>query len=245
MSCAELLSSIGLHCAPVAEGDPVSIVYTPFQFADGDGIHFYVERIGNSFRFFDGGETMLHFLGRGLSFANGNDSKFLKNAAKANGVGLNKDGEIETISNSASDGFACYMQAIHDIVRWERENQNARVDMSLYVDEVVMLLRAAHPSATVKPGGELLGISGHAHKFDAYLDDTPVLAVGVHAASISSALKKLVDCGARKHERLKSLVVMDDRQDPSEAESQSRVLAVASDVMMFSRLERNTNVVQH
>lgn len=245
MISTALLYSIGLHCQPVAEGDSVAIVYTPFQFADGDGIHFYVEQVGSSFRFFDGGETMLHFAGRGVSIANGNDTRFLRTAAKAHGAVFNKDGEIETVAKSAAEGFAAYMQTMHDIVKWEKENENARVDMSLYVEDVVMLLKAANPSAIVKPGGELLGISGHSHKFDAYIDNTPVLAVGVHAASISSALKKLVDCGARKHERLKSLVVLDDRQDPAEAESQARVLAIASDVTMFSDLARNTSMAAH
>ena len=242
MLCEQLTSVLGLQCHCLDEDQRVFKIETPFRFLDGDHIPVYIEVVGQQYRFFDDGAACMHFLG--LNLSSGNQIKFLKNAAKTHGACLTADGEIElwAHANDTGQAFARYVSTLMELVRWESERKKTSHDAELFVDEVAQCLRAwkrvdihAHPKIT--------GITGREHVLDLEMAGTLVLAVSAHHQSTSAALHKLVDIkGLPDNQHVKTLVVIDDRQDPLLAKSEGLLLSSVSAVIHMGQLQAHAGV---
>ncbi|MHB1236379.1 MAG: DUF1828 domain-containing protein [Gallionella sp.] len=218
---------------------------TAFKFQDGDYVPVYVQQIANQVRFFDAGETVMHFIGRGVSINDAKGAKFMKKIAEQNGSTFNENGEIESWANqdNASEVFAKYMGVMLGLVRWEHDQIGVATDTSLLIEEVSMCFRAAYPDKKQTPSPEYIGISGHKYKFDFIHGDDAVLAISTHHASVASALKKLIDLNQlAENITLSPLVVIDDRYDKEEADNQTKVLAAAARVLPLTSLESKANI---
>ena len=240
MICEQLSTILGLKCHPLTDDGTVVLVDTAFKFQDGDYVPVYVQHIANQVRFFDAGETVMHFIGRGVKFSDAKNAKFMKKIAEQNGSIFNDDGEIESWANqdNASEAFAKYMSAMLGLVRWEHDQIGIATDTSLLIEEVSMCFKAAYPDKIQTPSPEYLGISGHKYKFDFIHGDDAVIAISTHHSAIASALKKLIDLNQlTANSILSPLVVIDDRYDKEEADNQTRVLAAAARVLPMSTLE--------
>jgi hypothetical protein len=247
MICSKISEMIGFECHPLSDDGNVAMIDTPFVFSDGDGVPVFVEKIAGQVRFFDDGNIIMHFRGRGVTLEDNRQTRFLKNLAEPNGVRLNDMGELEIWARAeeAPAAFAKYMSTILAVCAWEVEQDGATTDTSLFLDEVTMCLRAWKPHASFKEGREYVGVSGHSYRMDLEFDGRAVLAIGTHPATVSSAAKKLLDIGAATgNSDLDVLVVIDDRQDPDLAKREGLVLESVASVLMMTRLERNANAVQ-
>jgi hypothetical protein len=129
------------------------------------------------------------------------------------------------------------------LAKWESEQVGVSTDISLFLDEVALCLRAWRPNANISYGPEYTGISGHVYKLDFSVDNEVVIAITPHHASVGSAAKKLLDIrGVRAYEHLTVIVVMDDRHEPESAKREGRVLDSVGNVMMMSALERQASL---
>lgn len=245
MICDQLSTLLGIKCHPLTDDGTVALVDTAFKFQDGDYVPVYVQQIANQVRFFDAGETVIHFIGRGVSINDAKGAKFMKKIAEQNGSTFNENGEIESWANqdNASEAFAKYMGVMLGLVRWEHDQIGVATDTSLLIEEVSMCFRAAYPDKKQTPSPEYIGISGHKYKFDFIHGDDAVLAISTHHASVASALKKLIDLNQlAENNTLSPLVVIDDRYDKKEADNQTKVLAAAARVLPMSSLESKASI---
>lgn len=241
MFCEQLTSNIGLQCHPLDEDGHVFLIETPFRFQDGDHIPVYVEIIGEQWRFFDDGLAFMHFAGQGINLNSGNQLKFLKHAAEANGASFTEQGEFEVWAKADESGqaFARYIAAMLDLVRWEGERKNVSHDAEIFVEEVAQYL-TAWKRVEVRRHPKIQGITGREHVLDLDMNGTLVMAISPHHQSISSALHKLIDIkGLPANSAVQTLVVIDDRKDPAAAKAEGLLLSSVSNVIGIGQLRIN------
>lgn len=245
MICNRISEILGLSCHPLTDDGLVAFIDSPFKYPDGDDVPIFIEKLGPQIRFFDDGGALLHLMGRGLLMDDHRKTKFIKNIAEPFQVTLNEMGELEIWSTeeNAPTAFANYISAMMSLAKWESEQIGVSTDISLFLDEVAMCLRAWRPEANISYGPEYTGISGHVYKLDFSIDGEVVIAITPHHASVGAAAKKLLDIrGVRSYESLKVIVVMDDRHDRDSAKREGRVLDSVGSVMMMSALERHAGL---
>ncbi len=239
MICEELSTVLGFDCSPLRADGRLALVSTPFRFEDGDALPVFVEVSGSQIRFFDDGQVLMHFIGRGVRIEDGRQTRFLKNATTACGASFTEAGEVEvwTPLASASAGFAKYIESLFALVSWERDQQGASTDTALFVEEVGMALRAAFPHSELRDEPRFTGVSGREYSLDFLLDDIGVIATNPHPNAVSSVVHKLLDIHGRPaNVGLNFLVVIDDRTDSEAAESESRIVQSVARVQQFTRL---------
>ncbi|MRW87664.1 DUF1828 domain-containing protein [Pseudoduganella sp. FT26W] len=247
MICNRLSEILGFTCHPLTDDGLIAMVDTPFRYPDGDELPVFIEKLGPQIRFFDDGGGLLHLLRRGVSLDDHRKTKFIKSIADPHHVSLNESGELEIWSTEegAPAAFAHYVSAMLGLSKWESEQVGVSTDLSLFLDEVEVCLRAWKPKSVIGDSPEYKGISGHVYKLHFSLDDDAVLAVNPRHASVSSAAKKLLDIRAvDQYKGLKIIVVMDDRHDRQSARNEARVLDVVGSVIMMSALERQAGFIR-
>lgn len=228
---------------PLNSDGSVACLFLPMRYEDGDAMHVFIEQVGeNLVRFSDGGDVLTHFAGRGIDFSDVRRMRFIKNAAEPTGVAFNEAGELEVFAKNenAGQGFASLLHTLTRIKDWEVATFAAEVDEVAYLDEVEYLLRMAYPSKRVGPSRTFTGITGQIHTLSFTLDDEDVLAVQSHHASVSAAIKKMLDIKANPaNEAVKTLVVLDDRktQPRSGGLGESALFQTFGPVIDFTRLK--------
>lgn len=245
MICTQLTSLLGLACHPLDDAGNVAMIETPFCFNDGDAMPVFVEHAGEQVRFFDDGAVFLHFRSRGISLSSATHTRFIKTAAQAHGASFTDNGEVEIWSrtDAASEGFARYLATLMDLARWEIEHTGISSDAELFVEEVAHCLAAWKKGVNLRRNPSVTGITGRVYTLDFDLDGTMVLAVGSHHSATSSALHKLVDIHSLPaNAKLKTLVVLDNRQDEQAARRESMVLNGASPVMDMTVLQERAGM---
>ncbi|AOV03609.1 MULTISPECIES: DUF1828 domain-containing protein [Delftia] len=241
MICQNLLNLTGFACQPINEQGTLARINTPFCFADGDPVPVYVQSFDNDVhRFFDDGQTVLHFIGRGMNFSSGHKLRFLSNLASKHGASLNAKGVIEILStdSSSADAFARYISCLVAITHWEMEHQGVDADGSAFATEVAQALLQRYPGKELQLRPEYLGSSGKRHELDFKMEGSGYLAVKPTQQSAAPALYKLVDITNRQtNDGENIVVVIDDRFDKQAAKNTQQVFrSIVSDVIHFSKL---------
>lgn len=241
MICQQLNTLLGFDCSPLSESGDIAFVSTPFKFSDGDSVPVFVEKVGGQVRFFDDGQALMHFIGRGVRMENKKHASFLFNAATKNGAAFTEAGEIEAWASAdmAHEAFAKYINTFISLTTWEAEQAGTNTDMTLFVEEVAMALRAWKPSAQIVLDQPIQGISGRTYKIDFVVDGELIAVTGAHPNSIGSVLHKLVDVrGLVANAQVAFTVVIDDRVDPEAARRESLIVQSVGRVFPFTELER-------
>lgn len=245
MICSQISSLIGFSCHPLDEQGQIALIETPFIFNDGDEVPVFVERIGSRVRFFDDGGFYLHFRGRGVSLRSAAQTRFLSAAAEQHGGAFTKEGVLEVWSSqdSAPQGFARYIGAAMDLVRWESAHTGIAAETSLFIEEVAQCLAAWKPGLDIERRPKAQGITGKLHEFTFGIDGMLVAAVGPHHAAISAAIHKLIDIKANpENASRKTLVVLDNRHDKESSRRESLVISGVSEVIEMTRLQRQSGM---
>lgn len=241
MICEQLQDLLGFACHPLNEDGSVAMIETPFTFSDGDGLPVFAEVTGQYIRFFDDGTTLMHFMGRGISFNDRRKARPIQGAAEKHGAKLNEDGEIEIWipREQAAHGFAQYISALLSVVTWERESEGDSYDATNLIEEVRICLQAWKRGARIEVEPELFGISGHKHAFNFMVDGKAILAIQPSPQSVSAAIRKTLDVISKPREQgqFTVQVIIDDRHRPEEAKNEAMVITAVAEVLMMSRLE--------
>lgn len=245
MICTHISNLLGVSCHPLNEDGSIAMIDTSFTFEDGDGVPVYIEKIGNQVRFFDDGETFLHFYGRGMKLDNANKTRFIKNAAEANGVSFNEMGELEVWGSEeqAPTAFSKYISVMVALTAWEKDQIGLSTDTSLLLDEVAQCLHAWKPDAVLTTCPEFTGISGQVYKLDFDFSGEAVIAISPHHSAVSAAIKKLLDIkSAPRNAHLKILAVIDDRYDSKTAKKEGLIMDALATVWPMTKLERQSGL---
>lgn len=243
MICAELTRTIGIKCQPAALDGSVFTLIHPFVLPDGAPLPIYVEKLGQKIRFFDDGEVLFYLMGRGLRLHDQRNLKFVRALAEPSGAELTADGELELwgSDSDAAESFARYVEALHALVRWVREQDGIATESCVFLDEVALCLRAWKPAAQILAGPELTGVSGYRYRVDFRMNDQLVLAIAPHSAKVSSTIKKILDIrSSTENHDARFMVVVDDRLQSDAAQREGKILDAVANVLMMTRLEHNS-----
>lgn len=241
MICDHLTSVLGFECTPLAEGGSIALVSTPFRFDDGDPLPVFVELVGSHVRFFDDGQTLMHFIGRGVRVETRTNATFLTNAAGKSGATFTESGELEAWApvDQASEAFAKFLSSLMSLSAWENDQRGINSDTSLFVEEVAIALKAWKPNAALLANPAATGVSGREYRLDFEFDGSLVVATSAHANAVSSVLHRLVDIkGKIENADVKFLVVIDDRTDPDAAMRESLIVQSVATVMPYQSIGR-------
>ncbi|WP_272970671.1 DUF1828 domain-containing protein [Comamonas terrigena] len=252
MICKNLLNLTGFACQPISEQGDLARISTPFCFADGDPVPVYVQAFANNVhRFFDDGQTLLHFIGRGMELNNGHKLRFVSNIAQKHGAAMNDNGVLELFSkgDSPSGAFAQYITCMIAISQWEHEHQGLDAGAAAFADEVAHALLNLFPASanTFMSKPVYLGSSGKRHELDFSFNGKGYIAVRPNQQSAAPALYKLVDITNRQtNEDAKLVVVIDDRHDKTAAKNTKQVFrSIASDVISFTKIATQSHTFMH
>lgn len=244
--CQNIASLVGITCYPLSEDGSIAMLDTSFKFADGDDAPVFVEKAGGMIRFFDDGGVLLHFAARGLKLDSQRNAKFIKNAGEPYGVKLNSDGELEIWDHerNAPDAFAKYVSTLNALTHWEREQKGTSSDLSILIEEVEMCLRAIRPDTPPTPRPEYVGISGQTYHLDFDFEGKAVIAISPHKATVSSAIRKILDIRSSPNNiGFQVLIVLDDRVDKESAKNEGKVLNAVGNVWPMTRLEQKSHLM--
>lgn len=240
MICSNISTLLGIKCHPLNDDGSVAMLETPFQFEDGDSVPVFLERQGSKVRFFDDGNVILHFRGRGVSIENNRQTRFIRNLAEPNGVRLSDTGELEIWASAeeASAAFAKFMATLTQLTSWERDQIGLSTDTSLLIIEVAQCLRAWKPHVPLIERPKYIGVSGQEYHLDFDFDGEGVIAISPHHIAVNAAIKKLLDIKSRpEHSDLKVMAVLDDRYDSKTAKREGLIIDALASVWLMSKLE--------
>lgn len=245
MICSQISNLLGVSCHPLNDDGSIALIDTPFAFEDGDMLPVYMESLGGQIRFFDDGETIMHFHGRGVVIDGLNKVKFIKKIADSQGISLTNSGELEIWSSEseAPSAFAKYLSALIGLVDWEKDQIGQSTDTSILVEEVAQCLRAWKPNALLTPSPEYVGISGQTYKLDFDFNHEAVIAISPHHSAVSAAIKKLVDIKSSPvNSHVKVLAVIDDRYDSKAAKREGLIMDALATVWQMTQLEQQAGL---
>jgi hypothetical protein len=234
MNCEGLLHRLGFECRMVKNN--AIAVSTPFAFADGEPIGFYLIDTGDSVAISDNADTLAHLAGVGMDVADKRTWRGVKQATEDHGLELRDSGEIAGKADKAGETYLItrYISAILSIVEQEREMLGLTEEQSQYIAEVEMYLRATTKSPLIVLP-QVKGHSGRTHQFHFQRDGELVEAARPHGGRTGSILRKSLDV-LNAGEVKKILVVMDDRENAELAKAETDILSTSVSVIPFSRL---------
>lgn len=239
MTCEALLSRLGYNCHLI--GDSGLLVQTPFAFADGEPIHFYLEQGRNEVLVHDNGDTLFHLIGIGMDMRNRNQWKGIKNAVAEFGFMLTDAGMITASAPIALEQrlLTNYTSALLAVADFEREHLGLTEDQKEYVAEVEFYLRANYPLSAFEKNPSVKGHSGKAYNFHFELDGKLVEAIKPHGRTTGTMLRKVMDV-ANTGEGRKFMAVIDNRVDENRAKIETDILHSVVSVIQFTDLQRDS-----
>lgn len=239
MICENMQNLLGLKCTSLDDDGNIAMIEGAFTFEDGDALPIFVEKTSQYVRFFDDGMTLMHLMGLGIHFSDKRKLRFIKNAIEPIGASLTDEGIIEVSKpvNEAKMAFATYLEAMYAIVAWEK-GQTSDIDLSYFIEEVEMYLRAWKTGSEVIIQPKYKGITGHEYTVNFSVQGQAYIVATYHPNSISAALKKLVDIrSAEQNQSLQVTTIIDDRDATESQRKDSMVLQTVGNVLDFSQLK--------
>lgn len=234
-----LLKITGMKCHELDEN--LWLITTPQTFADGDYIPVYIEKTGETIRFFDDMEIKNHFEGRGHPVNKLRRIKSLFDALRNDGLTVTNSGIVELVGNlsDAPKLFNQFTSSFVHVIDWEKEREGFTDQVSSLSEEVYNFLSSWKPESTIKQEICVSGISGKKYDFDYTFDGMPVIAISASASAIASAIKKLLDIKANTDNKGQMYAVFDDRKASERMKKDVIILQSVSKSILLSRIERN------
>lgn len=236
MSCDGLIERLGFECREI--GAETISVSTPFVFADGEPINFYLINRQGQVLISDNADTLMHLAGVGIDVSDRRRWTGIRQIADSFGLDLTDHGEITGAGTRKSEQglITCYIGAMLAVADYEREILGLSEELSKYISEVEMYLRASKPNEQMILLPSVQGHSGRMHTFHFDFDNKLIDAARPHGARTGSILRKAADVKNRGYPK-SIMVVMDDREDEERAKVETDILSTMVSVLPFTRLE--------
>ena len=240
MTCAGLAERLGYECRRV--GDSTIHVSTPFTFADGEPISFYIEDHGRDITVFDNADTLIHLSGIGWDISDRKKWKGIRQIYSSFGLDLNDAGIVigkdqKSGEESLITRYICAAMAVADL---EREYLGLTDEQAIYIQEVEDQLMAWKPGVALLRYPMVQGHSGRDHSFHFDFDNALIDAARPHGARTGSILRKSADVMNSGNPK-SILVVMDDREDSDRARAETDILSTMVSVIAFTVLARQAS----
>src|SRR5690242_4051559 len=133
MSCEGLLERLGYECRVM--GDRLIAVDTPFLFADGEPISFYLDENVNAVVVSDNANTLAHLASIGFDITDRRGWKSVGNIVSSFGFDLLDSGEIvgKGIIGQEQELVTRYISAMLAVVDWECDYLAASSEVNEYL----------------------------------------------------------------------------------------------------------------
>jgi len=235
MSCEGLFERLGFDCREV--GDRTIAIGTPFAFADGEPIGFYLVERDDRVVLSDNADTLMHLAGLGLDISDRRRWTGVRQITESFGLELSERGEITGIGTKQTEQrlITSYLGAMLAIADYEREAVGLSEELSQYISEVEMYLRASKPTVPLTLLPSVEGHSGRVHTFHFDFDNKLIEAARPHGSRTGSILRKAADVKNRGYPK-PIVVIMDDREDEERAKIETDILSTMVSVLAFTRL---------
>lgn len=233
------LSTFGfdMYKVPTRDGSTVYEIDTPFLLADEYNLYIFVEKIGNHIHIFDEGCTMFDMRGLGIDFDDGRLNSFSR-LLKSWNLGLDGTSieSFETIER-APILFSKYIAAMMSIDNWLRSNLQVRPSRQNLINQAKTYFKTWTRIDSIVDKPTIKGKYGNNISFDFSVDDIFVDSIFPEYNSTASFMHKVAL--AKITQPIKTLVVVDDTNEPDKAKKETEVVSVMSTAMFLSTLKSN------
>lgn len=241
MNCSWLAEVRGFDCRPVTgiHGDRGIEVGTPFFYADGTAIVFYVFQQNEHLLFSDNGDALFHLQCQGLDPLKAKRKSILREIVAKHGATITDAGDVRALvpEKNGRYQFAQIISGLLAIAEWEREQTGLSENVRNLADEAECYLRAWKPHASLIKRPGIVGQSKKTHHFDYLLESDFIEVVSPSHMATGAVMRKAGDVlnGPFLDDR-SILVIVDDREDPAHAEIERQIVGSLVKSMSFSTL---------
>lgn len=235
MICSKITDITGISCYPLDDKGDVAYLAVPFTFEDGSTLPVYIKKLSDShIKFFDDGEIVLHFIGRGLRGEKRSlNTTFLKNIALSHNLNFTEAGVLEGSSDisTASQLFSNYLSALFAIMQWEKEYLNNDNEILDVIARAEFALSSWRPKETLVKNPVFKGQSGKEYDFTFLQANEGILVINSSSQSINAATRKLLDVSIsmQKTDIKTRVIVADTNIDPKIKEQNNSLLSHVCD----------------
>lgn len=236
------LEALGFDLYPVEtrDGTEIQCLKTPFLLADEFEYDIFVERNGEQFHIFDEGMTAHSLMAAGVDITASRVTSIRKLLDKHQ-VALTSFGSFEkfgSISDS-SRMIADYLTAMNDLNKWACTLLEKKVSNKNLIETSKLMFRLWKPAAKIVDAPKVMSVYDKEISFDFAVDDTYVDAFKPIPRSSADFIRKSVACFDVEGKRLKTLGVLDDRDERDKAVNETKVISRITRTILYTDLAAN------
>lgn len=236
------LEALGFDLYPVEtrDGTEIQCLKTPFLMADEFEYDIFVERNEEQFHIFDEGMTAHSLMAAGVDITASRVASIRKLLDKHQ-VALTNFGSFEKFG-SISDSprlIADYLTAMNELNKWACTLLEKKVSNKNLIETSKLMFRLWKPAAKIVDTPKVMGVYDKEISFDFAGDDTYVDAFKPIPRSSADFIRKSVACFDVKGKRLKTLGVLDDRDERDKAVNETKVISRITRTILYTDLAAN------
>ncbi|KKL34011.1 hypothetical protein WR30_26115 [Burkholderia contaminans FFH2055] len=242
IDCAWLHKRLAYDCRPVktVNGERAFEIGTPFSFADGSAIVFYVIEQGSHSLISDNGDTLFHLSSTGIDPFNGRRLSTLRHLLAQHGMSVEANGEIRSLGpvENTSSLVAGFIAGLLALTEQERTWAGVPESVNNLADDVERYLRILRPDQPIIRNPKVKGISNHEYAFQFMWGSELVDVLSPSPQATGGLMRKLGDVLSAPGEPPKIRVVIDDRGDLTKAETEKQIIGSMASAMLYSALAK-------
>jgi hypothetical protein len=250
LNCNWVRALTAYDCRPVRtkHGEAGLEVGTPFSLPGGAAVNVYLIETGNHIRLTDNADTLFQLGGLGLDVWGAGKHRALRDVSLKNGLAMGEDGDLFLLSNPqhAQWHFAKFVSGLLAVGTWARDQMAIEHPPRDLAAEAEPYLVAWRPTVELKRHVKVQGASRVRHQFDFQMGPDLIDVISAHPNATGGAMRKVGDViNGPYADAVKPLIILDDRTDPAQADSELRILSSFTRVMTFTRLQHPTHQQLH
>lgn len=236
------LESLGFDSYPVEtrDGTEVFCLKTPFLLVGEFEYDIFVEENGGRFHIFDEGMTLHSLMVAGVDIT---DSRVVsvRRLLNKHQVVFTDCGSFEKFGPAGDSPrmIADYLTAMQDLNQWVGALLEKKASQPNFVETVKLMFRLWKPEARIVDAPKVMGIDEQEIRFDFAVDDTYVDAFKPVPRSSADFIRKSVVCFDVEGRCLKTLGVLDDREEREKALNEMKVISRITRAMLYTDLVAN------
>ncbi|KVF97003.1 hypothetical protein WJ21_16675 [Burkholderia vietnamiensis] len=242
IDCAWLHKKLAYDCRAVktVNGERALEIGTPFSFADGSAITFYVIEQGEHSLISDNGDTLFHLSATGIDPFHSRRLSAIRSLLAPHGMTVEANGEIRALGQieNTSSLVATYIAGLLALTEQERTWTGVPDSVNNLADDVEHYLRLLRPDHPITRNAKIKGISNHEYTFQFMWGNELVDVLSPSPQATGGLMRKLGDVLSAPGESPKIRVVIDDRGDVLKAETEKTIIGSMASAMLFSALEK-------
>jgi len=235
LNCQDLMRMLGWRCQYLEQHDAL-YVSTPIVLPGGSPLDFYLTQSRGMTHFTDDGLTLFHLRGLGFRLDDNRSVRGIAQIAKGFGFDIDQAGCIVgSIPNGDGQTLGrTIIQLFSKIVAWQEEHFEARDADQTLAEEVERLMRGKAPDVAIERYPIVRLSNGENVDFMFKWGRHLVDAIPADARATSSRMRKAILVQRDMETALDILYIVDDRQRPVKAASETALLGQIAKAMKLS-----------